>query len=300
MVVYNDYYPFGMPMPDRNSFYNYRYAYQGQEKDTETGKEAFELRLWDARIGRWLTTDPYGEFYSPYLGMGNNPISTIDPDGGCTKCPNKSGVKRVVVDSNQSSPDGGLLVPQIDGQLHDALSNVTLYGSSMKDNTAENFAVMYNLGHRGWDPNGLGNQLMNFSAVTIGGTLLASSVAFEAAIGTLADAGFFSFSFKGAGVRVGTEAITELSTKGTDANLLSIAGAAVDSPFTDLITSKYEYTLKGEFRSNDLKATTINFITSRVNGTIHNRALKAKSPFLQPASWVGISSIKLASSQLQK
>ena len=34
-----------------------------------------------------MTRDPYGEFYSPYLGMGNNPISTIDPDGGCTKCP---------------------------------------------------------------------------------------------------------------------------------------------------------------------------------------------------------------------
>jgi len=42
------------------------------------------LRLWDARIGRWLTTDPYGEFYSPYLGMGNNPIRLTDPDGGKT------------------------------------------------------------------------------------------------------------------------------------------------------------------------------------------------------------------------
>ncbi len=81
-----DYYPFGMPMPGRNLQGDYRYAYQGQEKDTETGKEAFQLRLWDARIGRWLTTDPYGEFSSPYLGMGNNPISNIDPDGGCVFC----------------------------------------------------------------------------------------------------------------------------------------------------------------------------------------------------------------------
>ena len=73
-------------MPLRNSLSDYRYAYQGQEKDPETGKEAFQLRLWDARIGRWLTTDPYGEFHSPYLGMGNNPVSTIDLDGGCTDC----------------------------------------------------------------------------------------------------------------------------------------------------------------------------------------------------------------------
>ena len=85
---HTDYYPFGMPMPSRNMVdaNNYRYAYQGQEKDPETGKEAFELRLWDSRIGRWLTTDPYGQYSSPYLGMGNNPISRIDPDGGMD-CP---------------------------------------------------------------------------------------------------------------------------------------------------------------------------------------------------------------------
>ncbi|WP_025742629.1 RHS repeat domain-containing protein [Aquimarina pacifica] len=77
-----DYYPFGMPMPGRDLKGDYRYAYQGQEKDPETGKEAFELRLWDSRIGRWLTTDPYGQFSSPYLGMGNNPMNGIDPDGG--------------------------------------------------------------------------------------------------------------------------------------------------------------------------------------------------------------------------
>jgi RHS repeat-associated protein len=61
---------------------NYRYAFQGQELDGETGMEAFQLRLWDGRIGRWLSPDPMGQYASPYLGMGNNPISRIDPDGG--------------------------------------------------------------------------------------------------------------------------------------------------------------------------------------------------------------------------
>jgi RHS repeat-associated protein len=76
-----------MPMPNRKiTGEPYRYGYQGQELDPETGKEAFQLRLWDARIGRWLTTDPYGQFHSPYLGMGNNPITMVDPDGGST-CP---------------------------------------------------------------------------------------------------------------------------------------------------------------------------------------------------------------------
>jgi RHS repeat-associated protein len=74
-----------MPMPSRQLIGGelYRYSFQGQEKDPETGKEAFKLRLWDGRIGRWLTTDPAGQYSSPYLGMGNNPINGIDGDGGC-------------------------------------------------------------------------------------------------------------------------------------------------------------------------------------------------------------------------
>jgi RHS repeat-associated protein len=70
-------------MPNRTTTDgNYRYAFQGQEKDGETGMEAFELRLWDGRIGRWSTIDPEGQYFSPYLGMGNNPVSRIDPNGG--------------------------------------------------------------------------------------------------------------------------------------------------------------------------------------------------------------------------
>jgi RHS repeat-associated protein len=79
-----DYYPFGMAMPNATTG-DYRYAFQGQEKDPETGMEAFELRMWDGRLGRWLSPDPYGQYASPYLGMGNNPVSSIDPDGGWDK-----------------------------------------------------------------------------------------------------------------------------------------------------------------------------------------------------------------------
>lgn len=82
VVARTDYYPFGMPMPGRNLEGTYRYKFQGQERDKETGMEAFELRLWDGRIGRWLTTDPAGQYFSPYLGMGNTPINSVDPDGG--------------------------------------------------------------------------------------------------------------------------------------------------------------------------------------------------------------------------
>lgn len=82
VVYYADYYPFGMVL--RSGGVEGRYGYQGQyaEKDGETGWNNFELRNYDAAIGRWLTVDPYGQYYSPYVGMGNNPVSGVDPDGG--------------------------------------------------------------------------------------------------------------------------------------------------------------------------------------------------------------------------
>jgi len=81
-----DYYPGGMAMPERNIVGDYRYDYQGQEKDDETGKIAFQLRLYDQRIMRWLSPDPYGQHASPYMSMGNSWANNVDPDGGMD-CP---------------------------------------------------------------------------------------------------------------------------------------------------------------------------------------------------------------------
>ena len=38
--------------------------------------------MYDPTIGRWLSTDPYDQFASPYLGMGNDPVNNVGPDGG--------------------------------------------------------------------------------------------------------------------------------------------------------------------------------------------------------------------------
>jgi RHS repeat-associated protein len=84
VMNYTDYYPHGSAMPGRNyiSSLSYKYGYQGQEKDGETGFLNFELRQYDARIGRWFNPDPMGQYFSPYLAMGNNPVSVVDPTGG--------------------------------------------------------------------------------------------------------------------------------------------------------------------------------------------------------------------------
>lgn len=84
VLSFADYYPHGATMPNRNyiSATAYRFTFQGQENDNETGFINFELRQYDARIGRWLNPDPYKQHYSPYLAMGNNPLSFTDPTGG--------------------------------------------------------------------------------------------------------------------------------------------------------------------------------------------------------------------------
>ncbi|MDQ2752416.1 MAG: hypothetical protein M3R72_05270, partial [Bacteroidota bacterium] len=80
-------YAYGAPLTGLNYVIGtkkYRHGYQGQfaEKDEETGTDDFELRMYDSRIGRWTAPDPAGQFHSPYVGMGNNPVSGVDPDGG--------------------------------------------------------------------------------------------------------------------------------------------------------------------------------------------------------------------------
>jgi RHS repeat-associated protein len=83
----SDYYPFGGLINGGGQTYRYDYQGQSSEKDPETGWNAFNLRMYDSRIGRWLQYDPKGQFNSPYVGMGNDPVNSTDPDGGCTGCP---------------------------------------------------------------------------------------------------------------------------------------------------------------------------------------------------------------------
>lgn len=77
-----EFYLFGMEMEGRSLMAGtYRYGYQGEyaEKDPESGFNSFDLRQYDARLGRWMKTDPYYQYHSPYMAMDNNPVSAFDP-----------------------------------------------------------------------------------------------------------------------------------------------------------------------------------------------------------------------------
>ncbi|NJM93822.1 MAG: RHS repeat-associated core domain-containing protein [Cytophagales bacterium] len=81
-----DYYPFGQVMASGPAAIRTRprFGYQGEwaeDQTHKTGWVAFEARMYDPVIGRWISMDPARQTFSSYLGMGNNPIMYVDPDG---------------------------------------------------------------------------------------------------------------------------------------------------------------------------------------------------------------------------
>jgi RHS repeat-associated protein len=90
LLALNDYYPFGMLMPDRNpaAGNGYRFGFNGQEKTDEVyGKGNLNTALfweYDTRIGRRWNVDPKAADapdWTPYRFGFNNPIRYTDPDG---------------------------------------------------------------------------------------------------------------------------------------------------------------------------------------------------------------------------
>jgi RHS repeat-associated protein len=88
-MSFTDYYPFGMTMQARSyTSTGYRYGFGGVEKDNEIKGEGnsynFTFRMYDPRLGRFLSVDPIGKNYphsSPFAFAENCPISGIDLEG---------------------------------------------------------------------------------------------------------------------------------------------------------------------------------------------------------------------------
>jgi len=84
----SDYYPFGLPMRGRQfNEKNFRYGFNGKEKDNEFGWQDYGERMYLQRIGRFPSPDPliiYKQKYpelSSYQFASNTPIQAIDLDG---------------------------------------------------------------------------------------------------------------------------------------------------------------------------------------------------------------------------
>jgi RHS repeat-associated protein len=66
----------------------YRLAFNGMESDDEVSgsgnSQDFGARIYDSRLGRWMSTDPlFGKYpyLSPYIFAAGSPIIFIDADG---------------------------------------------------------------------------------------------------------------------------------------------------------------------------------------------------------------------------
>ncbi|MFT3748129.1 MAG: DUF6443 domain-containing protein [Agriterribacter sp.] len=102
IIEENHYYAFGMRIAAISSkklgnvnegVLQNNYQYQGafSEMDEDIGWNDFPLRNYDPQTGRWIQQDPYQQFASPYVGMGNDPANLIDPSGGIgIPCPGTS------------------------------------------------------------------------------------------------------------------------------------------------------------------------------------------------------------------
>jgi len=87
----SNYYPFGMVQPGRNwndANGDYRYGYNGKEKDDEIKGEANSLdygfRIYDPRVGKFLSVDPLFRDFpwnSTYAFAENRPIDGVDLEG---------------------------------------------------------------------------------------------------------------------------------------------------------------------------------------------------------------------------
>jgi RHS repeat-associated protein len=93
VVSATDYAPFGMQMVGRSfdaaGSTAYRYGFNGKENDNEVKGEGnqqdYGMRIYDPRLGKFLSVDPLTKsypFYTPYQYAGNTPMQATDKDGG--------------------------------------------------------------------------------------------------------------------------------------------------------------------------------------------------------------------------
>lgn len=62
----------------------YRFTFNGMEDEKETQTQDYGMRIYDGRLGRFLSVDPLAKSYptlTPYKFASNTPISAIDLDG---------------------------------------------------------------------------------------------------------------------------------------------------------------------------------------------------------------------------
>jgi RHS repeat-associated protein len=136
VVSAQDYYPFGMLQPGRNlNVDGYRYGFNGKENDNEVKGEGnqqdYGARIYDSRIGRWLSLDPLMKntpALSPYNAFENSPLTLGDPDGkdAIVRVVEVKGKRTLIITANYHYIEG-----TVDAKVLDAVK--AGFGSTFKN-----------------------------------------------------------------------------------------------------------------------------------------------------------------------
>ncbi|WP_437784549.1 RHS repeat domain-containing protein [Sorangium sp. So ce1097] len=84
-------------------------GFTGHESDDELGLVNMKGRIYDPRIGRFLTTDPivsmpsFGQSWNPYSYVLNNPLAYVDP-GGFQQAPPEDGAVASALGALEGEP----------------------------------------------------------------------------------------------------------------------------------------------------------------------------------------------------
>jgi RHS repeat-associated protein len=116
-----DYYPFGQTIPARNLVQagvgNYRYGFNGKENDNEVkgngNQQDYGMRIYDPRLGRFLSVDPKVRefsYWSPYLFAANSPLKYIDIDG--------EGPGDVIVTKHKMHKENGKTIIEVEASVN--------------------------------------------------------------------------------------------------------------------------------------------------------------------------------------
>ena len=160
----SDFYPFGLAFGGESTISifgslspNYLYAFQGQERQQETGWDSFKWRNYDPSMGRFFNIDPLAEKYNtwtPYSFSGNRVIDARELEGLEPVEIKKTTKNLVIVNQGwvrQSPPNGGTQAQNFgkinkDGgidysgigvinNLNSATTQVGVFASSQTENT---------------------------------------------------------------------------------------------------------------------------------------------------------------------
>lgn len=132
-----------------NGSNNYRYGFNGKEEDSEIKGEGnsydFENRMFDPRLGRWLSIDRFAGKYSgwsPYNAMMNNPLAFVDAQGDSVQLI----IGRPYTKNGEEHPYGHVALRVFDAsQGYDMVYDFGRYGEvSLTGKTGDGILNVYN------------------------------------------------------------------------------------------------------------------------------------------------------------